>query len=87
MEPVGSQCLHPLRLQTLRAVLTETDVFSPSVYSSGHCGHSKGGWSLVAKERQLGVRVSKLHGEISSRNYLTQFIDVYGDWNGSFQKL
>lgn len=82
VEPVGSQCLHPLRLQTLRAVLTEVDVFSHCVYSSGHCGHSKVGWSLVVKERQLGVQMFKLHGEISSRNYLTQLIDVCGYWNG-----
>lgn len=82
VEPVDSQCLHPLRLQTLRAALTEVDVFSHRVYSSGHCGHSKVGWSLVAKEKQLGVPMFKLHREISSRNYLTQVIDVYGDWNG-----
>lgn len=34
--------------------------YSHSVYSSGHCGHSKVGWPLVAKERQLGVQVSKI---------------------------
>lgn len=29
---------------------TEIEAFSPCAYSDGHCGHSKVGWSLLAKK-------------------------------------